>query len=342
MLLIGKHITTPGDPLQPASVEKIYQALINTEGDVAILQRRLQAIKIIDIHQYRKLKTGLPYLVCAYFEPKIRRKENFVYTSRFIVDIDHLSEFGLNAIDLKAKLKNDSRVELMFTSPGGDGLKILFLLKDKISDSGFYALFYKTFCLQFARQYELAGAVDTKTNDVSRCCFVSHDPDAFFNPDPEKIEAAAFLPEEDSADIPFISKELNEQEKNNEALRKEATAGNQDSAPLTDEVLNQIKQKVGMRVKMPAKKEYEQPEELGHLMDEVAEQVRQVGAEVVQSLPISYGRKIKIGAGKYWAEINLFYGQKGVSIVGTSKTGSNKELCTSIVALLKSYFNVNH
>jgi len=108
--------------------------------------------------------------------------------------------------------------------------------------------------------------------------------------------------------------------------------------PLSDEILNVIKAKVGVRVKKPVEKQYEQPEELNVLMTEVMQQVDAVGAAVISSEPISYGRKIKIGAGKYWAEVNLFYGQRGVSIVGTSKTGSNKELCTTVVDLLKSHF----
>ena len=150
MVLVGKHITTIGDPLQPVAIDKLFKAIINPDSEVATLQKRLQAIKMLDIQQYRKLKTGLPYIVCAHFHPNIRKKENFVFTERFIVDIDHLSEYDLEPKAVKDKMRNDPRVELMFTSPGGDGLKVFFSLEEKISDSAYYALFYKSFCLRFA------------------------------------------------------------------------------------------------------------------------------------------------------------------------------------------------
>jgi len=304
------------------------------------LQSRLQAIRILDIQKYRRLKTGLPYLVCAQFHPRVRKKENFIYTERFIIDIDHLSEFDIDMASLKHKLMKDPRVELLFTSPGGDGLKVFFRFTERVNDTGYYAMFYKSFCMRFSEQYGLNGAVDSKTNDVSRCCFVSYDPEAFFNPDPEKIDAATYLPAEGANDLDFFTKSIDQQEKENYAIRKETGITPGDVAPLTDDILAAIKARVGMRVAKKPEKSYEQPEELNQLMAEIMEQVSQVGASVISSTPISYGRKVRIGAGNYWAEINLFFGQRGVSIVGTTKTGSNKELCNSIVQLLKNHFNV--
>ncbi|MBW7840685.1 MAG: hypothetical protein H3C36_13845 [Chitinophagaceae bacterium] len=339
MLWVGKHITTPGDPLQPASVEKVFRAIINPDSEVATLQRRLQAIRMVDIKQYRKLKTGLPYLVCAHFHPKTRKKENFIFTDRFIIDMDHLSEFGQDVITLKNKLRSDPRIELMFASPGGDGLKAVFGLKEKISDSGFYALFYKTFCLRFAKEYDLEGVVDSKTNDVSRCCFVSHDPDAYYNPNADRVDTGSYMPEEGALELDLLKAEIKQQEQENDRLRKETGVSLSVADPLPDDIINAIKLKVGVRLRKPVEKQYEQPEELNDLMNVVNDQVSEVGAQVLSTTPISYGRKIKIGAGKYWAEVNLFYGHRGVSIVGTSKTGSNKELCNSMVALLKSHFN---
>lgn len=340
MLLLGKNITTPGDLLQPVEVEKVHKAICNSQGQVATLQRRLQEIRMIDMNQYRKLKTGLPYLVCAHFQPKVRKKENFVFTERFIVDIDHLSDHELDIWQLKKKLRDDPRIELLFTSPGGDGMKALFVLKDRISDSGYYALFYKAFCLKFAEQYQLGSAVDTKTNDVSRCCFVSYDADAYYCRQAEKVDASQYLPEEGALDFDMFRSEIKEKEKANAEEKKvlgiEAVA----SVPLTDDILAQIKEKVGVRMKKPVKKEFVQPEALDKIMPEVLQQLEEIGATLQKTTPIHYGRQLTIGAGKYWAEINLFYGQRGVKVVGTTKTGSNTQLCESMVALLKNYFQV--
>lgn len=66
------------------AVDKIHQALRNESGEVAVLLQRLQAVRSMDPAQYRKLKTQLPYLVCAQFHPKVRRKENFLFTERMV------------------------------------------------------------------------------------------------------------------------------------------------------------------------------------------------------------------------------------------------------------------
>ncbi|MCO5236643.1 MAG: CRISPR-associated primase-polymerase type B [Chitinophagaceae bacterium] len=342
MLWLGKHITRAGDVLEPVEVEKIHRALQNPYGEVAVLQKRLQAIRMIDLNQYRKLKTALPYLVCAQFQPRVRKKENFVFTERFIVDIDHLSEFDRDREQLREQLKSDPRVELLFSSPGGDGLKLLFVLKERISDSGYYALFYKSFCLKFAETYHLAGAVDTKTNDVSRCCFVSYDPEAWYNPGAEKTDASAYMPDEGASDFDRFHFEIKEKEKNLTGEKKElGISRDEGAAPLTDDILNQIKQKVGMRVKKPVEKTYIQPEELDHIIPQVLEELTAIGVQMVKMVPINYGRQIKVAAGDYWAEVNVFYGQRGVKIVGTTKTGSNKKLCESVVLLLQNYFSNN-
>lgn len=340
MLLIGKNITVPGDKMNEVSVEKVYKAIKNPNGEVALLQQRLQYVKMIDINQYRKLKTTLPYLVCAQFHPKVRKKENFLFTERFLIDIDHLSEFQLNLNTVKAQLSRDPRVELLFISPGGDGLKVLFHLAEKITDSGYYAVFYKAFCHHFANQYQLGGALDSKTNDVSRCCFVSFDPAAFYNVDAEEIIAGEYLSSEGFEDFDRVQKEFKAKEKEDKKLQDElGLTVEKSTIVLTDDLLNEIKLKVGLRVKKPKEKYYEQPEELDAIMQQIIAELASVEVTLVQSKPISYGRQIKISAGNYWAEINIFYGQRGISIVGSTKSGSNRELRDMVTSLLKSHFD---
>lgn len=341
MLLIGKHITAPSDPLQPVSVQNVFKAICNARGEVATLQNRLRAIRIIDAGQYRKMKTTLPYIVCASFQPNVRKKENFVFTERFIVDIDHLSEYEIDMKTLRQKLRDDPRVELLFSSPGGDGLKVLFVLSERMTDSGYYALFYKSFCMEFAGRYELRGAVDTKTNDVSRCCFVSFDPDAYYNSSADKVNAAQYLPEEGAFNFDKLKNEIREQERENRKEQKDLGIDDAVSAPLSDDILTQIKKKVGVRVKQRVEKSYIQPEQLDKIMPEVIQQLEEIGAGVVKMSPIDYGRQLRVGAGSYWAEINLFYGKRGVRVVGTTKTGSNKQLCESVLTLLQSHFDNN-
>lgn len=327
------------DPLTEVPVERIHRAMLNPEGEVAVLQRRLQCIRSIDPVQYRKLKTALPYIVCAQFHPKIRRKENFLYTDRMLLDIDHLSEHGLDREALRKKLQADERVELLFASPGGDGLKLLFRIDPRISDSGYYTVFYKAFCREFSAAYQLGGALDQQTCDVTRCCFVSFDPDAWYNAAAVAVNPSRYVdepmllsPEQHPAE-PGEQKEETGDAVND--IKRPRPGGTPEPG---DEVMRQIKQALGQRVRQPREKFYEQPEKLQEILPAVTRALESAGAAVIRNEPIAYGRKLTVQAGEYWAEVNVFYGKRGVSIVGTSKTGSNRELCKLLTELLKAEF----
>lgn len=340
MLFIGKQITTPNDPLQPASVENVFRAIQNPNGEVAALLNRLQQIRAIDPNKYRKLKIRLPYIVCADFRPRVRKKENFLSTKRFILDIDELTAHDINQEGLREKLKKDPKVEMFFSSPSGDGIKVLFCLEDYISDSGYYSQFYKAFCMTWRAEHNLGASLDLKTNDVSRCCFVSFDTNAYYNDKAEPIIAEDFLSQESFADFDQLDKEIKSLQKEQKQTQREK--GIPTTAPsneITDDVLRQIKEKVGRRVRTTTPKKYIQPEELQSIVQELEDLVEEVGARIEKTEPISYGRRIRVVADKHWAELNVFYGKKGATVVKTTKTGSNAELAETIYVLIKDYFN---
>lgn len=340
MLNIGKNLVSPNDILQSVKIESVHKATINANGEVATLIRRLQSIRMIDENQYRKMKTKLPYLVCARFHPNIRRKENFLYTDSFILDLDHLQAYDIDIQSLSEKLKKDERVVFMFTSPSGDGLKILFKLNERISDIEYYKIFYRTFAIKFSEQYGLSGIVDLRTHDVSRCCFVSYDPNAYLNLNAEKIDIQSYVLSQDGQDKAKQENIIKEAEKDIVKEHKElGIATGKKESTLSDEILNQIKRKVGVRVKKKKiEKEYIQPKELDMILPEIMQELAAIDVEVEKSNPISYGRQLRIKAQHLWAEINIFYGKGGVNIVKTTKTGSNKELCETVSAYLRDKF----
>lgn len=339
MIYIGKHITQSGDSLQPTEVGKIYKALINPKGEVAALLNNLRHIRMIDPNKYRKLKTGLPYLVCAKFHPMVRRKENFLSTERFMIDIDHLTEYNINIDQLKEKLREDKRVELFFSSPSGDGLKVLFRLSQKITESNYYALFYKAFCAAFGQYFKLGAALDIVTHDVTRCCFVSFDPEAYYNPEAERIHPGDYLSQENLMDFDRVQKEVRKVEKEikAEALEVRGTMAKEKDL-LGEDILNEIKRKIGQKIRVKEKKEYIQPEELKPLIEEIDLILSEVEIRLLATKPINYGRVIKVGAGNHWAELNIFYGQRGPTVVKTLKTGGNKELLEMSYMLISDYF----
>ena len=110
MLYIGTQITAAADLLAPISEEELLCRINTPNTDVHRLTEQLQTVRSVDKKQYDSVKKRLPYFVCGCFNPAIRRTENFAYIESFVVDIDHISEKGLNLETLKQHFQRDERV----------------------------------------------------------------------------------------------------------------------------------------------------------------------------------------------------------------------------------------
>jgi len=89
-------------------------------------------------------------------------------------------------IGVGSDLQKDVHVFMCFISPSGTGYKVLVKINPKAHKESFdqiKAYFFNTYQLN----------LDAGVNDVARACFVSHDPDIYFNEKSEtyKVEAAA-------------------------------------------------------------------------------------------------------------------------------------------------------
>lgn len=338
-MMTGKNVTKVNDPLTPVTVERLYKGLINSAGPVAAQVAQLRSLKAMDEKQYRRLKTQLPYIVTSVFVPAIRSKENFRYTSHFIIDIDHLSHSSYTVVGLKEDLQKDPRIVLLFTSPGADGLKVLFQLSDRIDDPGLYSMFYKLFAATFAQQYQLTGLVDVKTCDVSRCCFVSYDPLAVYNPQAEPVNAHEIMRQADVNDVGTFIRQVSEAEKLHDKAREEMQLPAVAKGPAAEDVLQQIKQRLNPSLAAKPQRQVEQPPELEAFVEKLPDYLQQAGVVLKKISPISYGRQVQVMAGNLMAEVNVFYGKRGYSIVKTTRTGSHPELATTLCALLQQYIN---
>lgn len=320
MLMFGRSITTPADPLHPLTVEQYYRVLVNPKREFADSMAQLRAVKSIDEKRYSELKKKLPYLVCGRFHPPVRRKENFAATECFILDLDHLSATGRSLADIRHLVQQDERLLLSFVSPGGDGLKLLFRLDKPCTDPALFSAFYKLFARSFAEQYDLMQVMDFKTSDVSRACFMSVDADAWYRADARPVSLEAYV---NPADFHETEKALKEVEQQLKALpiRKEPAG-----ADPPDDVLARIKKRLNPNARQPRQKQYHVPDEVDDALGTLREKLSKYEMEIVETAPINYGRKVRVKAGNYWAEINIFYGRRGFSVVKTTKSGSNAEL----------------
>lgn len=66
--------------------------------------------------------------------------------------------------------------------------KVLFKLCEKCYDAGLYSLFYRSFVKKLSLEYNLEQVLDSSTCDASRACFISYDPEVYYNPNAEMID----------------------------------------------------------------------------------------------------------------------------------------------------------
>ena len=336
MLMAGRFIRQKDDPLQKVSIERVYKGIQSPKAHVCNLIRQLRAVQTIDHNRYRQLKTNLPYIVCGTFHPPYRKTAHFASIQYFIIDIDHLLEKELDIEQLSQKLREDKRVVMVFRSPSNNGLKVFFSLSEKCYDAAQYSIFYKAFAQKLSQQYGLEQVIDKATSDVTRACFVSWDTDAWYNTEAEQVNMKDYVNFENLWEVRelehTLKKEMREQPKPDTDTKPE-------KRELSDDLLASIKEKLGTRPRKKTNKIIYVPEELENIMDKVDESVKAHGILIKSIQNIHYGKKLvfTFGAVK-WAEINIFYGRKGYTIVKSPKRGRDEQLEEVVYNILCGVF----
>lgn len=312
----GKCIVDSSTPLQKMPIEHLVHSLRSPKAEIDSQIRQLRLVRDLDQKRYNQLKRYLPFFVCASFNPPYRRAENFSGTSFFLIDIDKLTRKGFVVDALKNKLKADARVFLIFISPSEDGLKVMFRLSEPCRDSGVYSLFYRAFASRFSEEYGLQQVIDTVTCDVTRACFVSCDSDAYYNPDAEPIDINDYLDFSDAQSIADLRFSLDRKECELAEVREVCDSEERSSDP-DDETIEAIKQKLKLRSKPKPmlKPEPFAPEELRTIVGDLVKYIEDNGLKVDEVVSIAYGRKFWMSVGTKRAQVVLYYGKRGFSVV---------------------------
>lgn len=335
MISCGNNIRSTEENLQKVRVDYLYQCIRVPRTDVAEKIARLRIIKGLDAKMYATQKRELPFFVCGMFTPAFRRKENFAYTEYFVLDIDHVQEKGHDLGELKQRLVSDSRVVLCFISPGQDGLKLMFKLKSRCYDAGIYSIFYKLFASMFSKQYNLQQVIDDRTCDVSRACFMSIDPDVYYNPVAELVDWEQIVNEQNSMALFENVKQVEEEQ---HQLGKESAKDELVSNEPGAETMQRIKSLLNpARAKKEKIKEYFVPGILNDIIGDLKRYIEETGAIVTEIRDISYGKKIGVQVGLKFAEINLFYGKRGFNVVKSPKQGTSEELNAVVAELVTAF-----
>ena len=324
-LQFGEDITST-EKLVSFDLQELVEAIRLPRFDLDKKTSQLRRVGGIDPKAYQNLKKELPYITCGIFNPPFRKTENFANINCFILDFDHLSEKQTDPETVKNILKKDERVAFMFTSPGGDGLKLLFVLKEAFTDHGKYSLFYKLFAADFSRTHNLQQVIDKKTSDVTRATFLCHDPDAWHNPFYDGVDAAAYINFDSAIEVGEAMEIGRQQEEEFKANIRENDKEETESS-LPDDVLLEIKRRLNPKYRpKERRKAYFVPDEVNQLEVEIRDRCAEVGMEITESNPIQYGRQISFKAGDHIAELNIFFGRRGFSVVKSTKTICSAEL----------------
>ena len=335
-LMAGTCITAT-DRLVRLDSQQLYERIIHPKPATEALLRQLRTVKMLDAKRYDALKRQLPYVVCGSFNPQYRKLDNFAYTDCFFIDIDNLIAHGTTAEAVKGRLKADGRVHLCFTSPGGDGVKALFLLKDRCYDAGVYSLFYKRFATVLAAQLGLDGAIDTRTSDAARACFVSADHDAWFNPLAQSVDMGAVIDTGSTQALADLQHECRQREAGATKAQPQ-----QPAAPSADpdaEVMGRIKAVLGSVKPKAAERPVYVPEEVEQVMQGLRTAIADIGIELAGERDIQYGKKLVMKSSTRTAELNLFYGRKGFSVVESPRRGTSPELNALMRRFVKNYLD---
>jgi hypothetical protein len=110
------------------------------------------------------------------------------YSGLLCADLDHLIQE--QQTEARAKLTADPHVFALFESPTKTGLKVVIAVQRDAEKHAVNFLAVKQHVL------DVCGlAVDESCKNVERLCFVSHDPDAYLNPDALPLPSVANEPQ---------------------------------------------------------------------------------------------------------------------------------------------------
>lgn len=78
---------------------------------------------------------------------------------------------------------------------------------------------------------------------------------------------------------------------------------------------------------------------MNNLEESLKEYVNDIGFLVTSVMNIQYGKKIKAELGLKKAEVNLFYGKRGFSVVISPRTGTDDSLNSLLAETVEAFIN---
>ena len=330
MVFQGTNITDATSRLQPATLDALY-ARITGDNSLRDDIDRLRRVRQMDQAAYTRLKVRLPYLCAAQCREGVRRTDHFEAINWFTLDVDHYSGSAEELRLLADRLRADERVALMFVSPGGDGIKLLFRLEQPCTDTKRYSDAYKGFAFAFGQQYDLGKHVDFRTSDATRVCFLSYDEQAYCNPESVPVDWRQYLPEQAQPALALLVAG-DQQESASPGPAGKPGSSHQIHPETYAEILARLKTRARPN---PMKRDVFVPEALQAVMPAVQQALSAEGITLEFVRDISFGRQLSLTHGQFKAELNLFYGRKGFSVVHVPKRNTHPKLADVAIMVVE-------
>jgi hypothetical protein len=132
------------------------------------------SVRVLKLQQMesaaKKIKsTKLPYVTFAGVFTARKNDAVIRLSGLMCFDFDHIK----NPERLKLQLMDDENIIMMFTSPSGDGLKVIYI--DPLEEDDYRGQ-YEVLKEYFKKEYRIEA---DKTSDISRACFICHDPEVW-------------------------------------------------------------------------------------------------------------------------------------------------------------------
>lgn len=192
-VIIEKIIQTiQGPSLKPFNLKKIYAAIQSATdaGEKEVLQA-----------SYDKHKGQLPAVTWSGTFTTRKAAALLQYSQLICLDIDKLNEAELSRIF--NLLKTLPFVYIIFTSPSGAGLKVIVRLSTGADE-------HKAAFIALEKLFATHNIIiDKSGKDVSRLCFLCHDPNAYYNANATSFTAPTEPIEEPKPPVkPLTKKQL--------------------------------------------------------------------------------------------------------------------------------------
>ncbi len=319
------------EPLSPTDLPTLTQMIRDPLHELADRTSSLRSVRSLDDLAFQKAKARLPFYIGASFRDHLRKTTHFESIHWFTLDLDGIISEQQSESSIKQTLKQDPRIALAYLSPSGSGIKVLFQLSAPVTHTKAFSEGYQRFGRQWAADHGWSGFIDLKTHDVTRVSFLCHDPNPVYTPTPEPVDASSFqvmlLPWEEEQTTPRTPA-LPESEPTQDPQEKS-------KKDMTDEVFQEIRKKLGPEHRPPKSTNTGPyvPEELRSMATVIRSAAAEAGLQV-EFEDIQYGLRVKVHIDHHWAQLNLFYGKQGFSIVPTPKKGSNGELAALLYELV--------